>query len=42
MLSSLYQDDLADLMNGKIRKKLAIIPDNVKWGGKAFVFYSFV
>ena len=40
-LSRLYQrhvgvlqnDDLSELMNGPIRKKLGIIPDNVTWGG---------
>lgn len=35
MLSPLYQDDLAELMNGKIREKLGIIPDNVQWGGQS-------
>ncbi|XP_038893622.1 serine carboxypeptidase-like 51 isoform X1 [Benincasa hispida] len=33
--------DLYDLMNGVIRKKLKIIPDNVKWGGQSeYVFQS--
>ena len=31
----LYEDPLSSLMNGPIRKKLGIIPDNVKWGGQS-------
>ncbi|KAG8432204.1 hypothetical protein GDO86_016737 [Hymenochirus boettgeri] len=42
-LSSLYQrhllplqsNDLSELMNGPIRKKLKIIPDSVTWGGQS-------
>lgn len=30
-----YSDPLSDLMNGPIRKKLGIIPDNVTWGGQS-------
>uniref|UniRef100_A0A8D2IN51 Carboxypeptidase n=1 Tax=Varanus komodoensis TaxID=61221 RepID=A0A8D2IN51_VARKO len=29
------KDKLSDLMNGPIRKKLKIIPDNVQWGGQS-------
>ncbi|KAL4237914.1 Retinoid-inducible serine carboxypeptidase [Mactra antiquata] len=35
MLAPLYQDDLAQLMNGQIRDKLGIIPKNVTWGGQS-------
>ncbi|XP_060586124.1 retinoid-inducible serine carboxypeptidase-like [Ruditapes philippinarum] len=35
MLSRLHQDDLAELMNGKIKQKLGIIPDKVVWGGQS-------
>lgn len=31
----LQQKNLAELMNGPIRKKLGDIPDNVTWGGQA-------
>ncbi|XP_053392637.1 retinoid-inducible serine carboxypeptidase-like isoform X1 [Mercenaria mercenaria] len=34
-LSRLHQDDLAELMNGKIKKKLGIIPDSVEWGAQS-------
>lgn len=27
-------DDLSELMNGRIRKHLGIIPNNVTWGGE--------
>lgn len=30
-----HSDPLSDLMNGPIRKKLGIIPDNVTWGGQS-------
>ncbi|XP_002160212.1 retinoid-inducible serine carboxypeptidase [Hydra vulgaris] len=30
-----YQDNLSDLMNGAIRKKLRVIPDSVTWGGQS-------
>ena len=33
MLGKLHQDDLSALMNGKIKEKLGIIPEKVKWGG---------
>ncbi|KAF8397777.1 hypothetical protein HHK36_016699 [Tetracentron sinense] len=32
--------DLGSLMNGVIRKKLKIIPDNVKWGGQSGLVFS--
>ena len=31
----LQQQSLSDFMNGPIRKKLGIIPDDVKWGGQS-------
>ena len=31
----LYTDPLTELMNGPIRKKLGIIPQNVTWGGQS-------
>uniref|UniRef100_A0A3Q4GX29 Serine carboxypeptidase 1 n=2 Tax=Neolamprologus brichardi TaxID=32507 RepID=A0A3Q4GX29_NEOBR len=31
----LHSQSLSQLMNGPIRKKLGIIPDNVTWGGQA-------
>ncbi|GFO38099.1 carboxypeptidase [Plakobranchus ocellatus] len=31
----LYGNSLDELMNGPIRKKLGIIPDNVQWGGQS-------
>ena len=34
-VSRLYGDGLSALMNGPIRKKLGIIPDNVTWGGQS-------
>ena len=37
----MQNDDLSELMNGPIRKKLGIIPQNVTWGG-LFREYSFV
>lgn len=33
-------DDLANLMNGAIRKKLKIIPQNVSWGGQSDLVFS--
>ena len=35
-----YGESLSDLMNGPIRKKLGIIPNNVIWGGKCTVHDS--
>ncbi|KAL6967132.1 Serine carboxypeptidase-like 51 [Sarracenia purpurea var. burkii] len=32
--------DLGSLMNGDIRKKLKIIPDNVKWGGQSDLVFT--
>ncbi|XP_066470998.1 retinoid-inducible serine carboxypeptidase [Tiliqua scincoides] len=34
------KDKLSDLMNGPIRKKLKIIPDDVKWGGQSQDVFS--
>ena len=42
-VSRLYGDGLSALMNGPIRKKLGIIPENVTWGGQSgevFVFQA--
>ncbi|CAN9505341.1 unnamed protein product [Ophioblennius macclurei] len=36
----LYRQSLSQLMNGPIRKKLAIIPQNVTWGGQAEEVFS--
>ncbi|XP_037544740.1 retinoid-inducible serine carboxypeptidase [Nematolebias whitei] len=36
----LYRQSLSELMNGPIRKKLAIIPQNVTWGGQAEDVFS--
>lgn len=35
----LQQKNLAELMNGPIRKKLGDIPDNVTWGGIGLFLY---
>nr|DAD28633.1 TPA_asm: hypothetical protein HUJ06_030101 [Nelumbo nucifera] len=32
--------DLGSLMNGVIRKKLKIIPNDVKWGGQSEIVFS--
>ena len=34
-VSSLQEEDLTALMNGLIRRKLRIIPENVTWGGQS-------
>ncbi|KAJ6656415.1 hypothetical protein lerEdw1_003703, partial [Lerista edwardsae] len=34
------KDKLSDLMNGPIRKKLKVIPDDVKWGGQSQEVFS--
>ena len=34
-VTPLYSDPLTELMNGVIRKKLGIIPQNVTWGGQS-------
>lgn len=34
-VAPLYSDPLTELMNGLIRKKLGIIPQNVTWGGQS-------
>ncbi|MEQ2284951.1 hypothetical protein AMECASPLE_026904 [Ameca splendens] len=36
----LHKQSLSELMNGPIRKKLAIIPQNVTWGGQAEKVFS--
>ncbi|KAM4716464.1 retinoid-inducible serine carboxypeptidase [Anableps anableps] len=36
----LHKQSLSELMNGQIRKKLAIIPQNVTWGGQAEEVFS--
>ncbi|XP_006271289.2 retinoid-inducible serine carboxypeptidase isoform X1 [Alligator mississippiensis] len=36
----LHKDQLSDLMNGPIRKKLKIIPDSVKWGGQSETVFT--
>ncbi|XP_066498465.1 retinoid-inducible serine carboxypeptidase isoform X2 [Hoplias malabaricus] len=36
----LHRQSLAELMNGPIRKKLGIIPQNVTWGGQAEDVFS--
>ncbi|XP_017294334.1 retinoid-inducible serine carboxypeptidase [Kryptolebias marmoratus] len=38
----LHRQSLSELMNGPIRKKLAIIPQNVTWGGQAEQVFSFM
>lgn len=35
MVDPFYGDPLTELMNGKIREKLHVIPKNVTWGGKS-------
>ena len=37
----LYADPLTELMNGPIRKKLGIIPDNVTWGGQSGAVFTY-
>ncbi|KAM4531015.1 retinoid-inducible serine carboxypeptidase [Odontesthes bonariensis] len=39
-LRPLHRQSLSELMNGPIRKKLAIIPQNVTWGGQAEEVFS--
>ncbi|XP_057291726.1 retinoid-inducible serine carboxypeptidase-like [Hydractinia symbiolongicarpus] len=36
-----YKQSLADLMNGPIREKLQIIPNNVKWGAQSGDVFSY-
>ncbi|XP_040919043.1 retinoid-inducible serine carboxypeptidase [Toxotes jaculatrix] len=38
----LYRQSLSELMNGPIRKKLGIIPQNVTWGGQAEEVFSYM
>uniref|UniRef100_A0A3Q3WEG5 Carboxypeptidase n=1 Tax=Mola mola TaxID=94237 RepID=A0A3Q3WEG5_MOLML len=38
----LHGQSLSELMNGPIRKKLGIIPQNVTWGGQAEDVFSFM
>lgn len=35
------EDNLSDLMNGPIRKKLKIIPDDVQWGGQSAEVFQY-
>uniref|UniRef100_A0A4W5QEC5 Carboxypeptidase n=1 Tax=Hucho hucho TaxID=62062 RepID=A0A4W5QEC5_9TELE len=39
-ISPLHRQSLSQLMNGPIRKKLGIIPQNVTWGGQAEAVFS--
>ncbi|XP_026180469.1 retinoid-inducible serine carboxypeptidase [Mastacembelus armatus] len=39
-ISPLHRRSLSELMNGPIRKKLGIIPQNVTWGGQADDVFS--
>uniref|UniRef100_A0A672FER0 Carboxypeptidase n=1 Tax=Salarias fasciatus TaxID=181472 RepID=A0A672FER0_SALFA len=39
-LRPLYRQSLSELMNGPIRKKLGIVPQNVTWGGQAEQVFS--
>ncbi|XP_037647180.1 retinoid-inducible serine carboxypeptidase [Sebastes umbrosus] len=38
----LHSQSLSELMNGPIRKKLGIIPQNVTWGGQAEYVFSYM
>lgn len=38
----LHSQSLSELMNGPIRKKLGIIPQNVTWGGQAEEVFSYM
>ncbi|XP_059203715.1 retinoid-inducible serine carboxypeptidase [Centropristis striata] len=38
----LHSQSLGELMNGPIRKKLGIIPQNVTWGGQAEYVFSYM
>ncbi|CAK6976597.1 retinoid-inducible serine carboxypeptidase [Scomber scombrus] len=38
----LHSQSLSELMNGPIRKKLGIIPQNVTWGGQAEAVFSYM
>lgn len=38
----LHSQSLSELMNGPIRKKLGIIPQNVTWGGQAELVFSYM
>ncbi|TDH03484.1 hypothetical protein EPR50_G00163850 [Perca flavescens] len=38
----LHRQSLSELMNGPIRKKLGIIPQNVTWGGQAEKVFSYM
>ncbi|XP_053195104.1 retinoid-inducible serine carboxypeptidase [Scomber japonicus] len=38
----LHSQSLSELMNGPIRKKLGVIPQNVTWGGQAELVFSYM
>lgn len=39
-LQAFHEDDLTSLMNGKIKQKLGIIPNNVNWGGQSGLVFN--
>lgn len=39
-LQPFHADDLTSLMNGPIRRKLGIIPNNVNWGGQSGLVFD--
>ncbi|XP_029014868.1 retinoid-inducible serine carboxypeptidase isoform X2 [Betta splendens] len=41
-IAPLHGQSLSELMNGDIRKKLGIIPENVTWGGQAEEVFSYM
>lgn len=41
-IGPLHRQSLSQLMNGSIRKKLGIIPQNVTWGGQAEEVFSYM
>ncbi|KAK2832760.1 hypothetical protein Q5P01_016649 [Channa striata] len=41
-IGPLHSQSLSELMNGPIRKKLGIIPQNVTWGGQADLVFSYM
>ncbi|XP_013879745.1 retinoid-inducible serine carboxypeptidase [Austrofundulus limnaeus] len=38
----LNRQSLSELMNGPIRRKLAVVPENVTWGGQAEAVFSYM
>lgn len=40
LVKKFQQQQLSDFMNGPIRKKLGIIPDDVTWGGQSTMVFS--